>query len=364
MKKVKENCPFLNIQKTEVYFNSPDLEIHRSPYLGDYFISAHATMEIENHKEKKTFTELNTTQALINCAYKILTAHQHKLTPYLVTQGQYPHFKENINKLRGLENRPVILLNLEEIMKEKVDHTSKAIALLLEFSKQTQDRHAFSNITPKIQDMIIAKISGKDEFEVILKHLIDEKLINGTFLNGFAAGYNPDQEAPFNDQYSFTMKGWDHIKQEREKTNTNKVFIATQFQWPEDDNLRAEVMDAIKRACDRLGWKADIVSQGHTDFITDRILSEIRSCKFVVAELTYHNRGVYFESGYARGLGKNVFHIVHKDYAETKPEADAESKRMHFDIQQVQYRKWETPEDVEEKLYDWINSTVGKYNEI
>lgn len=362
---IQVNCPFLNLRNTQAGSSGyTSIHRHRSPYLGEYFITDNALTLIDDYNEKITLGNFSTTQALINCAYEILVATQLKTTPYLVTEDEILNLKEQISSLQKINNREIKLITIEKTMKERVDHTQKANSLLVEFSKQTQDKHAFSKFSPKIEDMILAKISGKEELVVILQYLIKEEFISGNLFGDWEPAENPDKASPFNNSFQFTMKAWENIRGEREKTNTNKVFIATQFQWPKDDNLRAEVMEAIKRACNRLGWKADLVSQGHTDFITDRILSDIRSSKFVIAELTYHNRGVYFESGYARGLGKNVFHIVHKDYAETKPEADAESKRMHFDIQQVQYRKWETPKDVEEKLYDWINSTVGKYNEI
>jgi nucleoside 2-deoxyribosyltransferase len=42
------------------------------------------------------------------------------------------------------------------------------------------------------------------------------------------------------------------------------------------------------------------------DDITDEIIAGIKECRFVVADLTGYRDGVYFEAGYAKGLGKPV----------------------------------------------------------
>jgi nucleoside 2-deoxyribosyltransferase len=42
------------------------------------------------------------------------------------------------------------------------------------------------------------------------------------------------------------------------------------------------------------------------DRIDDRIIAEIRRCRFIVADFTGQRGGVYFEAGFALGLGKPV----------------------------------------------------------
>lgn len=360
-----ENCPFLNTSGTN---RSPDherinLQVMHSQFLGRYWCTEMALLAIGVYRKEKDIKGLNINQALVNCANKILAANQLDNIPYVVTSDQYAHLKQNLDKIQKHYSQPVTLINLEETMGEKVDHTLKASALLFQFASKLEDQQAFSKFSPSIQDMVLSRIAGVDELVAILEYLCEEKQLSGKILNGFSPGYTPEEEAPFNDDFCFTMNGWKQIQIEKEKTNTNKVFIATSFNWPEDNSTRLEIIEAIKSACKRLGWEADVVSQSHTDYITDKIMSEIRSSKFVVAELTYHNRGVYFESGYARGLGKNVFHIVKDGYNQILPEAEKENKRIHFDIQQVQYRTWNSSKEAEDKLYDWINSTFGNYKE-
>ena len=38
-----------------------------------------------------------------------------------------------------------------------------------------------------------------------------------------------------------------------------------------------------------------------------------KECRFVVADVTNHRNGVYFEAGYAMGMGLPVIWMCHKD---------------------------------------------------
>jgi nucleoside 2-deoxyribosyltransferase len=49
----------------------------------------------------------------------------------------------------------------------------------------------------------------------------------------------------------------------------------------------------------------------HSENINDRILTDIRRAQFIVADFTFHPPGVYFEAGFALGLGKLVIWKPH-----------------------------------------------------
>jgi|SRR5580693_2606254 hypothetical protein len=84
------------------------------------------------------------------------------------------------------------------------------------------------------------------------------------------------------------------------------------------------------------------------DGITDRILSEIRLAQFVVADFTGQRGGVYFEAGFARGLGREVIWSCRKD----------EKDLVHFDIKHFGLVLWETPADLREKLAESIRANI------
>jgi hypothetical protein len=81
---------------------------------------------------------------------------------------------------------------------------------------------------------------------------------------------------------------------------------------------------------------------------------------FVIAEFSFNNRNVYFEAGYARGLGKEVFHVLQEGHVSGD---EMEGKKVHFDIQQILYKTWTTTAELEEKLASWIEAAVGRFEE-
>ncbi len=86
----------------------------------------------------------------------------------------------------------------------------------------------------------------------------------------------------------------------------------------------------------------------HNNQITDQIIVEIRKSRLVIADFTGHRGGVYYEAGFARGLGIPVIYTCRKDHFE----------KRHFDIYQFNHVVWETTEDLRTKLRDRILATV------
>jgi hypothetical protein len=124
--------------------------------------------------------------------------------------------------------------------------------------------------------------------------------------------------------------------------NSNEFFIAMAFK-EETKPYR----DAIKNSLKRTGYKAIIIDEEHLKSdktIPDGILSGIKKSKFCVADFSHHRNGVYFESGYALGLGKPVIYLCE----------EKEFENAHFDIKQLQHIIYKTPEELEKKLVEKI----------
>lgn len=186
----------------------------------------------------------------------------------------------------------------------------------------------------------------------MVQHLVASELVTGWKPVGVTA------DTVLTSAVRMTIKGWDATRVHAPHAQSSTAFVAMKFAWPgdEEEKLRLAAYAAIQEACRSNGFEASIVSQAHTDNITDRIVAEIRAARFVIAELSYNNQGVYFESGFARGLGKQVFHVIRADHLNG---ADHEGKRIHFDIAQVMYRTWTTPDELREKLRVWIAATMN-----
>jgi hypothetical protein len=83
--------------------------------------------------------------------------------------------------------------------------------------------------------------------------------------------------------------------------------------------------------------------------ITDEIMSEIRRSRFVVADYTGQKSGVYFEAGFALGLGLPVIPTCQAD----------EINNLHFDIRHLNTLPWNTPSDLAENLAKRIRAVIG-----
>jgi hypothetical protein len=83
--------------------------------------------------------------------------------------------------------------------------------------------------------------------------------------------------------------------------------------------------------------------------ITDEIMSEIRQSRFIVADYTGQKSGVYFEAGFALGLGLNVIPTCRADQIES----------LHFDIRHLNTLPWTTPADLAANLSSRIRAIVG-----
>src|SRR5258708_7210157 len=100
------------------------------------------------------------------------------------------------------------------------------------------------------------------------------------------------------------------------------------------DSARTEGLEPAIRAS---GYTPVIVSGGeHINKIDDEIISQIRKSKFLVADFTGHRGGVYFEAGFAMGLGLPVFWTCRAD----------DLKNLHFDIRQYNCIDWSDANDL------------------
>ncbi len=130
-------------------------------------------------------------------------------------------------------------------------------------------------------------------------------------------------------------------------TDSEQGFVAMCFA----DSLAAAYHDGISPALEDLGYRAHRVDdREYEGRIDDEIRGQIEKSRFVVADLTQHRGGVYYEAGVAHGLGIPVFFTCHKD----------DFNDRHFDIRQYNTIVWETPEELKDKLHARIQERLGR----
>lgn len=150
--------------------------------------------------------------------------------------------------------------------------------------------------------------------------------------------------------FRITPSGWQRLKElEQTSIRPNQAFVAMWFEPAETD---AAWNQGIRPALeDDLGYKAIRIDETHADnHVDDRILADIRRSGLLVADFTGQRAGVYFEAGFAMGLGIPVVWTCHKTWFE----------RAHFDTRQYQHLVWETPEELRNMLANHIVARIPR----
>ncbi|MCD6262375.1 MAG: nucleoside 2-deoxyribosyltransferase [Deltaproteobacteria bacterium] len=145
-----------------------------------------------------------------------------------------------------------------------------------------------------------------------------------------------------------TAAGWEYIeKDEANLASKTQGFVAMSF----DKTLLPVYENAIAPAIEATGYRPHRVdSKPHLERIDAKIIAEIKNSRFIVADVTQQKAGVYYEAGFAHGLGIPVIWCVRHD----------DLNNVHFDTRQYNHILWETEDELKEKLQDVILATIGK----
>ena len=133
-------------------------------------------------------------------------------------------------------------------------------------------------------------------------------------------------------------------------TPSSRAFIAMWF----DDSMNEAWDHGIAPAVRDSGYEPMRVDRKeHVNKIDDEIVAEIRRARFVVADFTHGDSGarggVYYEAGFAQGLGIPVVFCCRKDRLED----------VHFDTRQYNHIVWETPGELRDRLAKRIAAVLG-----
>lgn len=156
-------------------------------------------------------------------------------------------------------------------------------------------------------------------------------------------GHGPAGSTP---SYSITVKGWEYLESlGRGGGVPGRCFVAMSF-VPELEDAYNEGIAPAVRDCGFDPIKIDRVH--HNEKICDKILAEIRMAQFLVADFTGHRAGVYFEAGFAVGLGRPVIWTCRHD----------QLAQTHFDTRQYNHIVWSGAEELRTLLRDRILATI------
>ena len=149
---------------------------------------------------------------------------------------------------------------------------------------------------------------------------------------------------------SLTIKGWNRAE-ELKKVNKQSTlaFMAMKFDEKQQKFIKEKLEPEIKKLGFDLKLLPDITLA--ESLIDNKLRVAIRRSRFLICDLTHGNRGAYWESGYAEGLGLPVVYICEKKILDAK-------KDIHFDVSHQEIYSWE--DGNEESIQSFLDKICDK----
>lgn len=142
--------------------------------------------------------------------------------------------------------------------------------------------------------------------------------------------------------------GWKRLKQLRlQEIDPDSAFVAMTF----SGDLQNTYEQGFEPALRDTGFRAirvDLIE--HNGKIDDRIVADIRKSALVVADFTGHRQNVYFEAGFAMGLGRYVIWTCR----------ESDISQAHFDTRQYNHIVWRDAADLRQRLQNRIEATIPR----
>ncbi len=149
-----------------------------------------------------------------------------------------------------------------------------------------------------------------------------------------------------NHQYQVSPKGLLYLEGRSE--GVSSIGFCAMWFSEEVKPLWTQVIEPAIRSSGYEPIRID--SKQHNGKIDDEIMASIRASRFVVADFTGNRGGVYYEAGFAHGLGLPVIFMCR------------EGDELHFDVRQYNCIFWKPDElvEAEERVKNRILATLGQ----
>lgn len=242
------------------------------------------------------------------------------------------------------------LLQIEEtLLKDRSEFEARILNMCLLTTQEKMD-HILAYVAEKSspgESMIIDKESdyplfyctGKEEVQFWLNSLDFVAL-----LGEVSPGDTKDHW-----ELKLSAEGWQKVEEQaKPNIESKQAFVAMWF----DDEMKSAYSEGIAKLEEDTGFSMlRIDMKQFNDKICDKILAEIRKSRFLIADVTGHRRAVYFEAGFAKGLGLPVIWTCRED--------QKDEVTSNFDTRQYSHIFWTEANELREKLRDRIIATVG-----
>lgn len=184
-------------------------------------------------------------------------------------------------------------------------------------------------------DFTLIDCRNAEEFRWYLDRAAEERLI----------GLKPPDRIPAF-VVNLTLKGWQYAQPLLPRSGTpGRCFVAMSFDPSLDEAFELGIKPAVKD-CDMDPIRID--KKEHNNQITDEMMAEIQEAEFMIADFTGQRGSVYYEAGFARGLGRPVIYCCRAD----------DFDKLHFDTRIINHIKWLNPADLREQTANRIKATI------
>lgn len=158
------------------------------------------------------------------------------------------------------------------------------------------------------------------------------------------AGYVKKLEQGNWESFKLTAKGWEYLGElSRKKRIGNEAFVAMWFDPSLDEVFENQIEPALIECGYNRPFRID--QEEHSDKIDDAIIAKINKASLVIVDFTCNvleraelekkiveaRGGVYFEAGYAMGLGIPIIWTCRSDCV----------SHIHFDLRQYNQIVWQ-----------------------
>ncbi|WP_395375794.1 hypothetical protein [Marinicella sp. W31] len=262
------------------------------------------------------------------CLYDDFTLDESKL--YVVSS--WIREKNDELKKNGLKKYPTInnsklneIINLrKKSIQEKFDLMMGNLYLSLNIDKY-----------------LMTRCWSKDETE--FENLF-QKSIDLGYVNGSVSGITDKMYTV----HGLTFDGLEYIESlEEPNKSSKKIFVAFNF----EDNMISIFNSYVRKAIEDLNFIYTVVNQNnssHDKAISDEIIATLKSCKILIADFSNQRNSVYFEAGFAMGMGIPIIWTCHEDHIE----------ELSFDTRQFPHIVWKDGEDLQQQIMNRIRVIV------
>lgn len=313
---IENYCPICFYEVNSKITISSDVLTVNCVVCDSYSITSEAISEIDNEKSHHgDLIYLRRKMQFITKNWR----RKHRLTWF---SSAYDKETENTISIRVVPDYP--------IPSDYLDWRKHTIFTIERLRRHASESKYYLRILHEPTEAPMFWYEDHADLRWMLNQLQHEHLIGVNF------GALPQEASQIRLNASYWME-LDRLTLENKGSSSDTVFVATWF----DHQMDTVFEKGIQPAIEAVGYKANWVKLNeNADKVDDYILSEIRNARFLVADFTGHRNAVYFEAGFAFGLGIPVVWTVRKDGL-----TDAS-----FDTRQFNHIVWETPEELAAKL--------------